>query len=429
MRQSDISPRESVVSSSELRPQKVLMNNNYNRVYERASMERFGDDLTEDVLSYLWLKDKVKLEFVCKQWQRLVFNKQTELHISPHRDSYPTNSFHDRFVCKNFVNHIDRRILESVLNKCPNISRVQIEFSDAEESLELVTKYCRRIDKLVIKYDCNSESLIQFATKHGMWLQEFTFRPKYSTDYLKEFLQMCPNIKKIDLGFIRNLSMFIESVSWEKLKAIKTIYIRANNSDQLEPLVTKYEKKLKELRIFMIKELSSDELKTCFAHISRFESLKSLEFYYVSGTTKQSINDCFPLLAKKCIKLRKFKFFSDTFDESNRFLFALSEFRSLESLDVEFYPVFDDIPQLEGSVECLKHMTRLKHLSISHWKLTQDFFANIQTVLPNIGYLNIKSRQIVRESLKLLIESLQTMKYIQRVVSNDSKKFYYQKNR
>ena len=46
---------ESVVNSSENTQRKVLMNNDNSRVYERDSMERFGDDLTEHVIQYLWL--------------------------------------------------------------------------------------------------------------------------------------------------------------------------------------------------------------------------------------------------------------------------------------------------------------------------------------------------------------------------------------
>ena len=178
---------------------------------------------------------------------------------------------------------------------------------------------------------------MSFATKHGMWLQEFT-RRRYlndSREYLKEFLPMCPNIKKIDLGGIPNLSMFIQSGSLRKLEGIKTIPIEAYDPNKLEPLVRKYEKRLKELRISIIEELASDELMTCFAHISRFESLESLEIRCVFRTSDDSIIDCLQVLAKKCIKLRKLKFSIDSIDKSDRLLLALSEFRSLESLDIE----------------------------------------------------------------------------------------------
>ena len=75
-------------------------------------------------------------------------------------------------------------------------------------------------------------------------------------------------------------------------------------------------------------------------------------------------------------------------------------------------------------------MTRLKHLSIGHSELTEDFFANIsQTILPNLQFLKIQSQRIFGQSLKSFTESLQLMKSIEKVVVNDSNQFYYQKNR
>ena len=50
--------------------------------YPKNCFDRFGDDLTELIVSYLWFEDKVRLECVSKQWRRLVFNKQFELNIT-----------------------------------------------------------------------------------------------------------------------------------------------------------------------------------------------------------------------------------------------------------------------------------------------------------------------------------------------------------
>ena len=138
-----------------MRPQKMLVTNDYSLVYERDSMERFGDDLTEEVIQYLWLEEKVKFEYVSKQWQRLVFNKQIELHLNSYRDSHRMNSLYYLFVCKKYVHKFDRRILKSVLMKCPNISRVYLKSNDMfikyyDISLKLVTKYCRRVTKLMV---------------------------------------------------------------------------------------------------------------------------------------------------------------------------------------------------------------------------------------------------------------------------------------
>ncbi len=42
----------------------------------KDSFNRFGDDLTELLLSYLSLKQKFSFECVCKQWKGLIYNRQ-----------------------------------------------------------------------------------------------------------------------------------------------------------------------------------------------------------------------------------------------------------------------------------------------------------------------------------------------------------------
>src|ERR1700755_115650 len=48
----------------------------------KSSFERFGDDLTEVIVSYLTTEEKFRFECLSKQWQRLVFNKHFRLKIS-----------------------------------------------------------------------------------------------------------------------------------------------------------------------------------------------------------------------------------------------------------------------------------------------------------------------------------------------------------
>ena len=337
--------------------------------YERDSMMRFGDELTEEILKYLWLEDKVKFQYVCKQWRRLIFNKQTEIHINSFKVDNEKNLL---LVYKKSDKQFDRELLESVLKKCPNISRVYLWSSDI--SLELITKDCRRVTKLVVNsMNANDEKrLMSFATKHSQWLEDFTIIPctPFRSDFVQQFLGKCPEIKRINICLDNNISMIIPSDALNKLQAIEIITIRANESHILENLVTKYEKSLKKLTFRLI-DLSSDYLKIFFAHISRFECLESLQFQNVIRTKFVAIDDCLQTLAKKCTKLKEFVFYPFFSETSNQLLLALSDFRSLERLVINFdYKT----QKLEGSVECLKPVTRLKHLFIGHSGLTEDFF-------------------------------------------------------
>ena len=101
---------------------------------------------TEEVLSHLWFSDKVLFECLSKQWQRLVFNKQFELDLNNGLEKKNSlnklQDIHD--------NDMFREALESVLKKCPNISRVNLQKEKNGEELDLITKYCRRVTKLLV---------------------------------------------------------------------------------------------------------------------------------------------------------------------------------------------------------------------------------------------------------------------------------------
>src|SRR5690348_7145073 len=51
-------------------------------VQKKNSFDRFGDDLTELILSYLSFEDKFRFECVSKRFKRLIFNKQKEINVS-----------------------------------------------------------------------------------------------------------------------------------------------------------------------------------------------------------------------------------------------------------------------------------------------------------------------------------------------------------
>ena len=99
--------------------------------------DRFCDDLCEDILQYLPLKDKLRLECVSKQFQRTVFVKQFSLFLL--RDS-------NSELISNYLESI-----ETVLKKCPNIQRIE-SYPGLSEipkySLQLITKYCNHLNEL-----------------------------------------------------------------------------------------------------------------------------------------------------------------------------------------------------------------------------------------------------------------------------------------
>ena len=50
-----------------------------NKSVPKKDSFNFGDDLCQLILSYLQFYDKFKLEGVCRQWKRLIFNSVVKL--------------------------------------------------------------------------------------------------------------------------------------------------------------------------------------------------------------------------------------------------------------------------------------------------------------------------------------------------------------
>ena len=138
------------MSSSET---SVSQNNNSlneNRVeskednYRRDSFDdRFCDDLSEVMLQFLSLEDKLKLEGVSKQFQRTVLKKHYELTIET---KYITKRKLEKQY-KYLLNEnlfIDLKSLEVLLKKCPNITSIELRAVhagiDYNEVFRLITK-------------------------------------------------------------------------------------------------------------------------------------------------------------------------------------------------------------------------------------------------------------------------------------------------
>ena len=167
----------------------LIINIRYNvNVYANDSMDRLGDDLTEEVLQYLTLEDKIKLECVSEQWKRCVYNKQYVITI----DNF--------YVRKNLLNKLnDNYKLESVLKKCQNIVKViirpNIRPEVKSEVLSLIGRYCHCIKSLTY---CptfgRDDNVLSFFRIYGHKLEELNING-WNSD-VNNLLQFCPNVKK-----------------------------------------------------------------------------------------------------------------------------------------------------------------------------------------------------------------------------------------
>ena len=191
----------------------LLLNNNFNdityhnysntqmKVYAKDSFDRFGDDLTEEILQYLILEDKVSLECVSKQWRRLVFNKQFEIIITPFDKNKKSINKVLAKTGTDDTKQLNEQHLESVLKKCPNIIRVDFELEIDSSVLSLIGRYCPNIKSLTYysTIDSSDENVLSFFRDNGHKLEDLYCTAFTNYDEIK-ILRLCPNVKKIRIG-------------------------------------------------------------------------------------------------------------------------------------------------------------------------------------------------------------------------------------
>ena len=107
-------------------------------VYPNDSMDRFGDDLTELILSFLWFEDKIRLECVSKQWKRCVFQRQFVIAIEFFRGMKYQNTLNGLFRRSDDERQSDEQRLVSVMKKCMDITKVSLGRKNEDEVIAMM---------------------------------------------------------------------------------------------------------------------------------------------------------------------------------------------------------------------------------------------------------------------------------------------------
>ena len=416
-------------------------------------MDRLGDHLTELMLSYLRFSDKVRLECVSKQWRRLIYNKQFVIEIEENRFDRK-ETLNRLFKQIDNIKQLDMKSFESVLRKCPNITKSFLTIEIDGPILSLIGQYCPRLKSLHYypkqsykdsdseeeidsekdidsEEDINSEEINCFTRKflqvsspidgqamaffrqYGHKLEELVIY--YDNDIeikdLKKILQLCPNLKKVnDIDeeiIIKEMSNNENFLS--KLKRIET-RISSNNVYKMTLLADKYSKTMNELGVGLLC-LTATKLKTSVDLICRFDNLRDLRLQ-IELKKKQSIEQYLSLIGKNCPKILGLGLYlnSENYSSISGRLFApLSEFRAIKNLKITFDQCCTDSDE---SVESLKHCAQLTHLDFNMQDLTESFFANIESFVPKLQTLRIKTENEFSDSF---IDKFKSMKSIQLV--------------
>ena len=399
----------------------------------KSSFDRFGDDLTELILSYLTFEDKVRLECTAKQWRRLVYNKQYILCIEENGvNSLPQliKDFDHKWLTERRepieMMTIDLRALESVLKKCHNIKQLFIKPVFNRDILRLINEYCPRLKSLTLDYidpkTFDDMAFCNFA-KELEFFKFFGDEDPYSQIDL--LLKSCPNLKTVGDNFTDQEFDFYSKVIIKEdksflpeLQEIRTIMGRVQ---AFKIVVDKYGDTLSHISAAIDCDFNRlSRMKSILSLIGRLKNLKSLQL--VTASINRKIVLDFKLMFKNLKSLLSLDLKFDRYLSKpsliESIIGTIPELKSLQELSIKGWAYgkpFD--------INCLPHLPNVVRLSIDCDQLADISAKTLSTKLPKIKFIRFSGRKEIPNNL---FESLSSVKTLSKVI-NRHKRFYYGK--
>ena len=318
--------------------------------------DRFCDDLWEEILQYLPLKDKIRLESVSKQFQRTVFVKQYSLTL-------------DHFeLCRKFAGTIFERYLyfqtfPLFLNKCPNIRRIDFHFHDCNEirrkNLQLITKYCNNLTEFRGSlFYLNEPEFIEFHEKFGSKLKKLGNIDQFSR------LQLTSNCGFQAVYLAHPLTFHFEDIY--RLNSIQLEELSMTLIDENIVFFREVLQKFNKIRHLGLYLKTNNEI-TVFKALNESPVLQNIiDIYIMTLESPTYVFSIYTLkhLAKNLPNLKRIQFFNEikleNISDIEQLMSSLKAFPHLKRLDfrLQFKPLIEleDIFSFKGFPEQLTHL-------------------------------------------------------------------------
>ena len=377
--------------------------------------DRFRDDLCEDILQYLSLVDKLRLQCVSKQFQRTVFKRQSELFINmkgPKDHKYFLKN-KDKYLIRRvnnyyYITSTDQSLnaFKALLKKCPKITSIDMmanfwdrHFSPDQinEVFRLIIDNCYNLSEINILRDVSDSNFEEFHQKFGPNIKCLRFFRELI--HLNRF----PNIEKIIIYQVTDDSI-IPRLNLAKLKQLE-LTLHEGQEDMLQTFVDTFPT-LTHLKVYINSE-DENAIYKSLKNISNLKHLIHLTFSMNIGRNNNRFCGLLEEMASNCVNLKSIDcrfVMNDKNSDIKQFLSQLKGFPALKRLNLWFYLVDNyeedsddeedviDVNQL-FSFEFFKGFENITHLSLCFDQiLKESILKNIDNNLPKLQYLEIKDR-------------------------------------
>ncbi|CAG2166333.1 unnamed protein product [Oppiella nova] len=360
--------------------------------YPKDSLDRYGDDLCGLVLSDLSLEECFRFECVSKQWQRSVFKPQNYVNVEKHLKKW-------QIIKGKTIEDIDWQILESVVRKCPNIRRFDIEIHSEVtgrvfETLMSAYKHLTAID-ITFDTGINAQIIDTILGKHGSQLTAISIPPS-GYDVFETHSKSLTRLRQLSSSGHMLLSTIVTENYELLVKNLTHFRFNYTNWQTFIPFVIHYRKILRSLSItFNSRFITTREYILILILISKMQSLRELniELFFANEDTADTID---PVVDYHCkvfvnqwphLKRYRLNMWCGTDLHVKRLYESVGRMKRLQRLELTLRPrPADNEWTVDLTPKALSPLKRLTHLSLrlENCILNESFFESFHSQLPHI---------------------------------------------
>ncbi|XP_054155115.1 uncharacterized protein LOC128953636 [Oppia nitens] len=341
----------------------------------------FSDDLCQHILSYLCWEDRLRLECVCTQWRRLMYNSVNTIDYPIPRQAFPNSEIirQDRYWL--FVSR-------QVLRKCHFLRHVKLWPVCDSEVLMILAKNCQNLETIEWRFHnmkpVRRELLNNITDNCGHCLTSVKLRELANDEFHSE---SGLSVLIVYSEFLVNVNSV--TVSIDSDKCLKYFILLA---DIYRDRITSLTLRLKFSTFYT-------QLDETFETIAQFQGLKSLHLIIESDNAldldltlgANILHENCPQLIHLSLEIR-----DSIRCPSAPVLISIQSLVKLESLYLTLRCTDIEL----GSLKSLQSLTHLTQLSILYTNLSDEHMNEIHDNCPYLQKLKLITRQnLSNESL------------------------------
>ena len=392
--------------------------------YRRDSFsDRFGTDSEViDILQYLSLKDRLRLECVSKQFQRTVFYSNSEYLLLPQKGITNNQQYIHLFekwpklnkiifgssdpMIWEINNKISNDLIELIIKYCNNLTHIRFDL--------IVGIYSKEQKKFLDKFANQLISLINFGKniefKYMDSVENLTSIPIFSS---------APNLEEL---VVESFDLFLNQIQFNRLKSFELI-LYPKYLDDFQVFIERNAKTLKHLTITCVAFFDVNT-QTLLTIIAKAINLVHLAITPIDMITDQSLAYYWNQIAINCKQIKSLRLLlkdNKNMRINGETLSILKQFNRLKRLQlfIESSQMASNlIHDFNNSFRGLTHLT-ICDTSYNAIALNETLLTNIDINLPKLKYLKINCPFTGNEETGRVLGSLSCLEEIELKIKNE----------